>query len=116
MKRKFRRGLAAVCALASGVYAAYDKAFASKLRGAAESSAEWLDRHPEFIGFANPEGCNTGGYGERDDHSNRFWAFCEMYALTGDLKYHDRLVSAIKEDFPLTALGYSEVGGLGALT
>ncbi len=107
--------LAAVCALASGVYAAYDKAFASKLRGAAERSAEWLDRHPEFIGFANPEGCNTGGYGERDDFSNRFWAYSELYALTGDLKYHSKLVSAMKEDFPLTALGYGEVGGLGSL-
>ncbi|MBR5088632.1 MAG: glycoside hydrolase family 9 protein, partial [Ruminiclostridium sp.] len=107
--------LAAVCALASGIYAAYDKAFAAKLRDAAERAGKWLDTHPGFIGFSNPEGCNTGGYYESDDHSNRFWAYTELYALTGDLKYHDRLVSAMKEDFPLTALGYAEVGGLGSL-
>ena len=107
--------LAAVCALASGIYNVYDKAFAEKLLRTAEKSIGWLDRHQEFIGFANPEGCNTGGYGERDDHSNRFWAYSEMYALTGDLKYHDSLVSALKDDFPLTALGYGEVGGLGSL-
>ena len=107
--------LAAVCALASGVYAAYDKAFAEKLRGAAEKAAEWLDAHPEFVGFSNPEGCNTGSYCERDDLSNRFWAYSELYALTGDLKYHDRMVSALDNDFPLTALGYGEVGGFGSL-
>ncbi len=106
---------AAVCALASGIYAPYDRAFSESLHNAAGKSIEWLDTHSEFIGFENPEGCNTGGYGERDDHSNRFWAYSEMYALTGDLKYHDRLVSALNEDFPLTALGYGEIGGLGAL-
>jgi endoglucanase len=107
--------LAAICALASGIYEPYDKAFSEKLFKAAGKSADWLERHPEFIGFSNPEGCNTGGYGERDDHSNRFWAYSEMYALTGDLRYHGLLVSALNEDFPLTALGYGEVGGLGAL-
>lgn len=106
---------AAVCALASGIYRAYNKEFSEKLHKAAEKSVEWLDKHPQFIGFENPEGCNTGSYGERDDHSNRFWAYSEMYALTGDLKYHDRLVSALDRDFPLTALGYGEVGGFGAL-
>ena len=38
-----------------------------------------------------------------------------MYALTGDLKYYEKLVSALDRDFPLTALGYGEVGGFGAL-
>ncbi|MCR5123109.1 MAG: glycoside hydrolase family 9 protein [Ruminococcus sp.] len=107
--------LAAVCALASGVYSAYDKTFSDRLLKAAEKSVEWLERNPQFIGFTNPEGCNTGGYGERDDLSNRFWAYSEMYALTGERKYHDRLVSALEKDFPLTALGYGEVGGVGAL-
>ncbi len=107
--------LAAVCALASGIYKPYDKAFSEMLLKAAEKSVDWLDRHTEFIGFTNPEGCNTGSYGERDDHSNRFWAYSEMYALTGELKYHSKLVSALEKDFPLTALGYGEVGGLGSL-
>lgn len=107
--------LAAVCALAAGVYKAYDEAFAEKLLRAAERAVEWLGRNSQFIGFTNPEGCNTGGYGERDDHSNRFWAYSEMYAFTGDPKYHDKMVSSLNEDFPLTAFGYSEAGGFGAL-
>ena len=107
--------LAAVCALASGIYADYDKDFSERLFRAAERSAEWLDMHPEFIGFTNPEGCNTGGYYERDDLSNRFWAYSEMYALTGESRYHDRLIKALDTEFPLAALGYAEVGGFGAL-
>lgn len=106
---------AAICALASGIYEAYDKEFSEKLMKAAVKSVEWLESHPQFIGFENPKGCNTGGYGERDDYSNRFWAYSEMYAITGDIKYHVKLVSALDKDFPLTALGYSEVGGFGAL-
>ena len=107
---------AAVCALGSVVYREYDEEFSRRLLAAAKKSARWLDEHPEFIGFHNPEGCNTGGYGEGDDHSNRFWAYAELYAATGEAVYHDRMVQALKEDFPLCTLGYGEVGGLGALS
>jgi len=105
----------AVCALASTIYSEYDPAFADKLLLAARKSAVWLDDNPQFIGFSNPEGCNTGGYGERDDYSNRFWAYCELYSATGEDIYHDKLMNASQKDFPLTEFGYSEVGGLGAL-
>ena len=107
--------LSAVCALASGIYKDYDQAFSEKLLGAAVKAADWLDKHAEFIGFVNPEGCNTGGYYERDDLSNRFWAYAELYALTGDTKFHDRMIEAMNKEFPLTALGYAEVGGFGSL-
>lgn len=105
----------AVCALASGIYERYDKNFSQKLRGTAEKSCQWLESNLDFVGFKNPENCNTGGYGERDDHSNRFWLYAEMYALTGDKKYHDKMKKALENTFPLAAMGYSEMGGLGAL-
>ena len=107
--------LAAVCALASGIYEDYDKAFSENLLNAAKLSVNWLETHPQFIGFTNPEGCNTGQYGEWDDHSNRFWAYAELYALTGDPAYHEKMLSSLNERFPLTALGFAEVGGLGSL-
>ncbi|MBR4345731.1 MAG: glycoside hydrolase family 9 protein [Oscillospiraceae bacterium] len=107
---------AAVCALGSHVYRDFDDDFSGRLLAAAKRSARWLEEHPEFIGFHNPEGCNTGSYGEGDDHSNRFWAYAELYAATGEAVYHDRMEQALKEDFPLCALGYGEVGGLGALS
>lgn len=105
---------AAVCALASRVYKKFDKTFSNKLSFAAEKSYAWLKENP-FIGFQNPDGCNTGGYGERDDYSNRFWAAAEMYALTGNDKRRCEMMASLEIKFPMTALGYGEVGGFGML-
>lgn len=107
--------LAAVAALACSVYKKYDSAFSDKLFAAAKLSLDWLDKNPEFIGFQNPEGCNTGGYGQWGDDSNRYWAYAEMYALTGNMQYHVKMVNLMKKGFSLTALGYGEMGGLGSL-
>ncbi|MGN0586386.1 MAG: glycoside hydrolase family 9 protein [Oscillospiraceae bacterium] len=108
--------LAAVCALAYGIYAEYDRDFALTLREAALRSAGWLDEHTEFIGFENPEGCTTGGYGERTDTDNRFWAYAELFAATGDMRYHKKMESVLESnDIYLAGLGYAAMGGLGAL-
>lgn len=106
----------AILAMASGIYGEYDLEFADKLFKAAEKSYKWLENNPEFIGFNNPEGCNTGGYGERDDCDNRFWASVEMYCTTGDEKYHFDMKKALKKRFSHTALGYAATGGFGALS
>lgn len=107
--------LAAVCALAAGIYEKYDKEFSGRLAKAAKLSAEWLCDNPAFVDFRNPEGCNTGTYGQWDDCSNRWWAFTEMYALTGDEKYRGKLADMLKKDITLTEFGYGETGGLGSL-
>ena len=107
--------LAAVAALACGVYKEYDSIFSDKLFAAAKRSLGWLDKNSEFIGFRNPEGCNTGGYGQWGDVSNRYWAYAEMYALTGEPEYHDKMMSLLEKEFSLTALGYGDMGGLGSL-
>lgn len=106
---------AAVCAMAAPLYREYDGEFADRLREAAHRAYGWLQIHPEFIGFRNPEGCTTGEYGERDDLSNRFWAAAAMFSLTGEESYHADLRASLEKDFPLDALGYGEVGGFGAL-
>ena len=106
---------AAICAMASRIYS-FDKEFSEQLAKAAFLSYDWLEKNPGFIGFKNPEGCNTGGYGERDDISNRFWAAAEMYVLTGKEKYHDDMKRQLQEDFFLAGLGYGDVGGFGALS
>lgn len=105
----------AVCALAARIYASFDKAFSDKLTQTALRSYEWLENNPDLLGFKNPDGCNTGPYGEWEDKSNRFWAAAEMYALTGDEKYHNDMKSQLSADFYLAGLGYGDVGGLGAL-
>ena len=106
----------AICALAAPIYRPYDADFASRLEKASKKAYWWLMENPEFLGFRNPEGCGTGEYGEWSDHSNRFWAACELYSLTGEKKYHDDLLEALEKQFPLTALGYAEVGGFGVLS
>ncbi len=106
----------AVCALASRIYEPYDREFSKKLRQTAKKACQWLDRNPDFIGFQNPSDCNTGEYGESNDFSNRFWAYAELYALTGDNKDHDKMLKALGNEFSFTALGYAEMGGLGALS
>ena len=106
---------AAICAMASRIYA-FDKEFSEKLTKAAFLSYSWLENNPEFIGFNNPEGCNTGPYGEWEDNSNRFWAAVEMYVMTGNEKYHDDMKSLLSHDFFLAGLGYADVGGFGAVS
>ena len=107
---------AAVCALAARLYRPFDAVFADRLAEAAKKSYGWLERNPKFLGFRNPKGCGTGEYGEWSDFSNRFWAASELYALTGEKRYHEDMEKALEHPFPLAALGYGEVGGFGALT
>ena len=106
---------AAICAMAAGIYREFDEDFSLRLEKASKKAYWWLISHPEFVGFRNPEGCGTGEYGEWDDASNRFWAAAELYALTGEKKFHEDLQVALERHFPLTALGYGEVGGFGIL-
>ncbi|MCH5324557.1 MAG: glycoside hydrolase family 9 protein [Eubacterium sp.] len=104
----------AICALGAEVYRGKDDAFADRLAAAAEKAWLWLEENPEFIGFQNPEGCNTGSYGERNDIDNRFWAAAQLYSLTGEQKYLDRL-NSMMIGFSMCDLGYGTVGGLGSL-
>ncbi len=105
----------AICAHASRVYRKYDGEYADQLLKSAEKTYAWLEEHPEFLGFKNPEGCGTGGYYERDDLSNRFWAAAEMYAATGKKEYH----TAAKAKYELLehrlTLGWGDVAGMGVM-
>ncbi len=105
---------AAVCALAAGIYRKFDAGFAEKLEHCALKAYGWLKNNPDYL-FDSPKECTTGGYGERDDRDNRFWAAAEFYALTGEKSYHDDMVCLLENEFSRTALGYGDVGGLGAL-
>lgn len=103
---------AAICALAARIYK--DKEFTDTLIKAAEKSLLWLNSHPEFIGFDNPPGCNTGVYGERDDKDNRFFAMAEMYLLTKEEKYLDYIKRHYNK-VDLAGLGYVNMAGLSAI-
>lgn len=107
---------AAVCALASVTYKKYAPDYSGKLISAAVKAGDWLIANPDFIGFTNPEGCTTGGYGEWRDDDNRFWAYTELYFATGDKKYHKLLEKQLDSaEYSLIWLGYADVGGLGSM-
>ncbi len=122
--------IAAVFALAYTVYKDYDRKYADKLMEAALMAYKWLKDNPEPVLFRNPEGSNTGVYGESEDVSNRFWAAAALYEATGDRKYHEDAVALSKdlegidrkgcerddEPDPLIGFGWGDVGGLGSLS
>ncbi|MCM1156561.1 MAG: glycoside hydrolase family 9 protein [Roseburia sp.] len=106
---------AAVMALAAGVYKAYDEAFADRLFTAAERAWDWLETHPEYVGFHNPDNCNTGEYDDECDKDERLWAAAELFVLTGKEKYQRALDMLAKEDLSRTDFGWTDVSGLASM-
>lgn len=106
---------AACLALAFRVYHSFDEPFANRMLLAAKHAWTWLQAHPDFVPFMNPEGVRTGWYGGRSDISNRFWAACELFASTGEDAYRLAAEKLYTTNLNLTEFGWMEVGGLGAL-
>ncbi len=107
---------AASMALASRVYRAYDEAFADRLLLAAKTAYGWLEKHPEYVGFHNPEGCNTGEYDDECDSDERLWAAAEMLVTTGEKKYQDRVTELLQEKLTLVDFGWTDVSGFASLS
>ncbi len=103
-------------ALAYDVFKDIDKEYAEKLLESSKLSYSWLDKNPDFIGFENPKGCNTGEYGDSSDLDERFWAAAEMYKATGESKYLDDFMKLKELDFSKTDLGWGSVSGFGSLS
>lgn len=122
--------IAAVFALAYSIYKDFDKEYADKLMETSLKAYAWLEENPQPVMFRNAPGSNTGEYGEMEDISNRFWAACSLYEVTGEEKYYkdalfqkDRNILFDKEakfklyqGKVLTCLGWGEVAGLGGLS
>lgn len=106
--------LAAVCALASGIYARFDIAFSKRLAEAAILAHEWLFDNPGFL-YDNRSECTTGEYDDMCDIDERMWAAVELYCMTGDDKYLSRLGRFLEFRISSTALGWDDVGGFAAL-
>lgn len=106
---------AASMALASRVYRAYDESFADRLFDAALKAWGWLEKYPQYVGFKNPESCNTGEYDDICDLDERLWAAAEMLVTTGEQKYQESLTALLKEDLTKTDFGWTDVSGFAAL-
>ena len=79
---------AAMMAQAARVYAPFDSAFAVRCLAAARLAWQYLLDHPSIVpspmGFRNPPGTATGGYGDGRDVDERLWAAAELYETTGE--------------------------------
>ncbi len=102
---------AAIMALASRVYRPYDAEFADRALAAALKSYDWLEQHPEFLGFRNPQGNATGEYGDRSDLDERMWAAMELYRCTGEDKYLAKARELFDKHTKPTEFGWADISG-----
>lgn len=96
---------AAVTALAARFYPARR----GELLAAASRAWQWCMENPDAPHFVNPPEIRTGQYGDNNFRDEIFWAACELFAATGDEKFHD----AIKRSEVFTGLGWADMGTYG---
>jgi endoglucanase len=77
---------AAVMAIAARVYRPHDPAYAAKTREAAKRAWTWVSAHPDVL-FQNPEGVETGVYGDHSCADERLWAAAELWRTTAEIAF-----------------------------
>ncbi|WP_022780135.1 glycoside hydrolase family 9 protein [Butyrivibrio sp. AE3009] len=105
---------AAIMALASRIYKAYDEEYAKVLADAARLAWDWLVKNPAFV-FENPTEVTTGTYEDMCDTDERLWAAAEMFRLDGREDAKKIILSVLELRISLYSLGWADVGGLGTL-
>lgn len=110
----------ACMALAARAYDSVDHVFAWRMEAAAKLSWQWLERNPEPLLFSNPEGSNTGDYGDTTDADERLWAAAEMMLLAARRgedrqKYVTVLRQILKTGLAVTDFGWTDVAGFAAM-
>lgn len=105
---------AGTCALASEIYKHFDASFSEKLAKVATLSGEWLLANPEFL-FANPENVRTGSYADGNDNDERFFAYTELFKLTGEEKYRKAMLDSAEKLENITGLGWGFVPGFASV-
>lgn len=110
----------ACMALGTRAYDSVDRIFAWRMEAAAKLSWQWLEKHPEPVLFVNPEGSNTGEYGDSTDTDERLWAAAEMLLLAARRgeersKYMAALERILSTGLAATDFGWTDVAGFAAL-
>lgn len=108
----------AAMAIAHRVYKNIDNNFADKMMEAANKAYNWLAENPEYLGFHNPEGSNTGEYDDEEDRDERMWAAAEMLrSVDGDVSlYLNDLEKYADSEIGKTDFGWTDVAGFAMLS
>lgn len=107
---------AACMALAYRVYRQFDQVFADEMLAAAKKAYGWLKLNPDYLGFQNPEGSNTGEYDDdRFDRDERLWAAAEMLVTLGENEYEKDMEALMETPMSLTDFGWVDVSGFASM-
>lgn len=106
---------AAMMAMASRIYKAYEKQFpglSEKALVAAKRAWNWAKKNPTIY-YENPIGVTTGNYKDYDVRDEFFWAASELFITTKDQAYYKELDFNL--DFPIPEWGTVSTLGLMSL-
>ncbi|HEY1470107.1 MAG TPA: glycoside hydrolase family 9 protein [Candidatus Acidoferrum sp.] len=111
--------LAAVAAIAARVYQPFDAKFAAQNLEAARKAWLWTEKNPNVV-FRNPQGVNTGEYGDSSCNDERLWAAAELWRTTGDAVYNEYFVKQYPDFRPSldtpSPEGWKDVAVMGLWT
>lgn len=108
---------AAVAALASGIYCKYDGDFSDLLRAAAFGCWVWLCENPVYRPFENPPGIRyftSSDAPDRNFSDTMFWAVCELYSMTGEDAFREK-INELHKKACVTGFEPCSAGGFGSL-
>jgi endoglucanase len=102
---------AAVMAMASRVYAPYDRqldGLPARMLAASKAAWQWAQAHPAAL-YRQPKDIATGEYGDKEVADEFAWAAAELYVTTGDALFYKAINAAALQ---ATVPSWSDVRGL----
>ncbi|MBO2517125.1 MAG: glycoside hydrolase [Clostridiales bacterium] len=107
--------VAACLALASDTWSGIDGDFSAKLLDASVRAWDWLENNPGFVPFKNPADIHTGGYGDWNGKDEILWAASELYSITGEERYLQKMNELFIELQNISTFGWSDVSGFASM-
>jgi endoglucanase len=84
---------AATMAYASRIFEQYNMPdLAAEMKISAEKAWQWASKNPDVL-YNQPSDISTGGYGDNRLMDEWFWAAAEMYLLSGENSYREKMRS-----------------------
>ncbi len=105
----------AVTALAARIYLDIDTKFSAHLQTASLNAWIWILNNPAHKTTGSSYKPQAEEYSDRNYYDDIFWAASELFRLTGEMSFSDK-VSDIFDRVDTTAFTWNSVGGFGAIS